>query len=111
MINAFWRHTVAGSLLKTILAALVFAGALNLAVDVPAAEAQAKPKAKSGQPLRGKSYYGRRGGYSVRKSDVTGNTFRQDPTINARTSGAPLQGDFFWEQPTSPIGGNTSYMH
>jgi hypothetical protein len=47
----------------------------------------------------------------VRKSDVIGDTRRQDPSMNARTSGAPLQGDFFWEQPTSPIGGNTSYMH
>lgn len=101
---------MAGSLLKTMLAALVFAGALNLTVAVPAAEAQSKPKAKSGEPLRGKSYYGRRGGYSVKKSDVIGNTFRQDPTLNARTSGAPLQSDFFWEQPTSPIGGNTDYM-
>jgi hypothetical protein len=100
---------VAGSLLKSMMVALLLTGAAAVSAPQPA-EAQSSG-AKKAKPLQGKSYYGRRGGYTVRKSDIVGNTRRQDPSINARTSGAPLQGDFFWEQPSSPIGGNTSYMH
>ncbi len=100
---------MARPLLTSMMVALLLTGAA--AVTVPqTAEAQSSG-AKKAKPLAGKSYYGRRGGYTVRKSDVVGDTRRQDPSINARTSGAPLQGDFFWEQPSSPIGGNTSYMH
>ena len=100
---------MAGSLLKSMMVALLLTGAAAVSAPQPA-EAQSSG-AKKAKPLQGKSYYGRRGGYTVRKSDIVGNTRRQDPSINARTSGAPLQGDFFWEQPSSPIGGNTSYMH
>jgi hypothetical protein len=100
---------VARPLLKSMMVALLLTGAAAVAVP-QTAEAQ-NAGAKKAKPLSGKSYYGRRGGYTVRKSDVIGDTRRQDPSMNARTSGAPLQGDFFWEQPTSPIGGNTSYMH
>ena len=100
---------MAGPLLKSIMVALLLTGAAAVTVPQPA-EAQS-PGAKKAKPLKGKSYYGRRGGYTVRKSDIVGDTRRQDPSINARTSGAPLQGDFFWEQPSSPVGGNTSYMH
>ena len=100
---------MARPLLTSLMVALLMTGATAVAVPQPA-EAQSTG-AKKAKPLKGKSYYGRRGGYTVRKSDVVGNTRRQDPSINARTSGAPLQGDFFWEQPSSPIGGNTSYMH
>jgi hypothetical protein len=101
---------VARPLLKSMMVALLLTGAA--AITVPqTAEAQNTTGAKKAKPLTGKSYYGRRGGYTVRKSDIIGDTRRQDPTLNARTSGAPLQGDFFWEQPTSPIGGNTDYMH
>ncbi len=103
---------MSGSLFKTMLAALGLAVAASLAVPAPAAMAQTtKKQANSYKPLKGKSYYGRRGGYSVRKSDITGNTFRQDPTLHARTSGAPLQSDFFWEAPSPQVGGNTDYMH
>jgi hypothetical protein len=100
---------VAGSLLKSMMVALLLTGAA--AVTVPQTADAQSAGAKKAKPLQGKSYYGRRGGYTVRKSDVIGDTRRQDPTMNARTSGAPLQGDFFWEQPSSPVGGNTSYMH
>jgi len=99
---------VARALLKSMMVALLLTGAAAVAVP-QTAEAQSTG-AKKGKPLTGKSYYGRRGGYTVRKSDVIGDTRRQDPSLNARTSGAPLQGDFFWEQPFSPIGGNTDYM-
>jgi len=102
---------VSGSLFKTMLAALGLAVAASLAVPEPATAQTTKKQANSSKPLKGKSYYGRRGGYSVRKSDIIGNTFRQDPTLNARTSGAPLQSDFFWEAPSPQIGGNTDYMH
>lgn len=96
-------------LLKSMMAALLVTG---LAAVVPEpAEAQSTANAKKAKPLSGKSYYGRRGGYTVRKSDIVGDSRRQDPTINSRSSGGPLQSDFFWEQPTSPIGGNTVYMH
>ena len=101
---------MAGTLLKTMMAALLVTGIAAAAAPRPA-EAQSTSKGKKAKPLTGKSYYGRRGGYTVRKSDIIGDSRRQDPSINARTSGAPLMGDFFWEQPTSPIGGNTSYMH
>lgn len=100
---------MARPLLKSMMVALLLTGAAAVTVPQPA-EAQSTG-AKKAKPLTGKSYYGRRGGYTVRKSDIVGNTRRQDPSINGRTSGAPLQGDFFWEQPSSPIGGNTSYMH
>lgn len=101
---------MARPLLTSMMVALLLTGAAAVAVP-QTAEAQSSSSAKKAKPLTGKSYYGRRGGYTVRKSDVIGDTRRQDPTLNARTSGAPLQGDFFWEQPSSPIGGNTSYMH
>jgi hypothetical protein len=101
---------VAGSLLKSIMAAFLVAGVAAAIMPAPA-EAQSTSSGKKAKPLKGKSYYGRRGGYSVRKSDVIGDTRRQDPTMNARTSGAPLMSDFFWEQPGPQIGGNTSYMH
>jgi len=99
---------VAGFLLKTMLAAVIVAGVAAGAAVVPA---EAQTSQKQAKPLTGKSYYGRRGGYTVKKADIIGDTRRQDPSLNARTSGSPLMSDFFWEQPTSPIGGNTSYMH
>jgi hypothetical protein len=92
------------------MATLLVAG-LAVAVTAPAAEAQTAPSTKKAKPLKGKSYYGRQGGYTVKKADIIGDTRRQDPTLNARTSGAPLMGDFFWEQPGPQVGGNTSYMH
>jgi hypothetical protein len=101
---------VAGPFLKSLMAALIATGVAAATIPAPA-EAQSPPGAKKAKPLKGKSYYGRRGGYTVRKSDIIGDTRRQDPTLNARTSGAPLMGDFFWEQPFSPVGGNTDYMH
>lgn len=101
---------MAGSLLKTMMAAILVTGLAISAVPQPA-EAQSTSTGKKVKPLTGKSTYGRRGGYSVKKADVIGDTRRQDPSLNARTSGSPLMSDFFWEQPTSPIGGNTSYLH
>jgi hypothetical protein len=101
---------VAGSLLKSMMAALLVAGFAAATLPAPA-EAQTSTNGKKAKPLQGKSYYGRRGGYTVRKSDIIGDSRRQDPTINARTSGAPLMSDFFWEQPGPQVGGNTSYMH
>lgn len=98
-----------GLFLKSAMTAAL-ATVLVAGTEPTPAAAQSTSGAKKAQPLKGKSYYGRRGGYSVRKSDVVGDTRRQDPTINARTSGAPLMGDFFWEQPFSPYGGNTDYM-
>jgi hypothetical protein len=83
---------VAGFLLKSIMAAFLVAGFAAASMPAPA-EAQSTSSGKKAKPLTGKSYYGRRGGYSV------------------RNSGAPLMGDFFWEQPGPQIGGNTSYMH
>ncbi len=100
---------MAGTLLKSMMAA-VFVTGLAVATAPSPADAQTTSSAKKSKPLTGKSYYGRRGGYTVRKSDIVGDTRRQDPTINARTSAAPLMDDFFWEQPFSPVGGNTDYM-
>ena len=100
---------MAQSLLKSMMVALLLTGAA--AITVPQTADAQSASAKKAKPLAGKSYYGRRGGYTVRKSDVVGDTRRQDPSLNAPTSGAPLQGDFCWGQPTSPIGGNSSYMH
>lgn len=99
---------MAGFLLKTLSLAVLMAAFAAGTMVVPA---EAQTSQKQAKPLTGKSYYGRRGGYTVKKADVIGDTRRQDPSLNARTSGAPLMGDFFFEQPTSPIGGNTSYMH
>ncbi len=99
---------MAGFLLKTLLVAVLVAGVAAGAMVGPA---EAQTTQKKAKPLSGKSYYGRRGGYTVKKADIIGDTRRQDPSLNARTSGAPLMNDFFFEQPTSPIGGNTSYMH
>ena len=101
---------MSGFFLKSAMAAALAVVVAAGTAPSPAA-AQSTSGAKKAQPLKGKSYYGRRGGYTVKKADVIGDTRRQDPTLNARTSGAPLMGDFFWEQPFSPIGGNTDYMH
>ncbi len=99
---------MAGILLKALFVALLVSG---FAAGTTVEPAEAQTSQKQAKPLTGKSYYGRRGGYTVKKADVIGDTRRQDPSLNARTSGSPLMGDFFFEQPTSPIGGNTSYMH
>jgi hypothetical protein len=101
---------VAGSLLKTIVAALLVTGIAASTVPQPAA-AQSTSTNKKAKPLSGKSYYGRQGGYTVKKADVIGDTRRQDPSMNGRTSGSPLMSDFFWEQPSPQVGGNTDYMH
>lgn len=97
----------------SVLAALLLAGFVSLPVVTAtdaASQTSAQSSASGKKPLRGKSYYGRRGGYTVKKSDIVGDTRRQDPKINGRTTGGPLQGDFFWESPWSPYGGNTHYM-
>jgi len=98
-----------------LVAALVGAGAMlagPLTHPVEAAKKQTAGKAKASKPLTGKSYYNRRrGGYSYRYSDVVSSTRAQDPSMNRRVTGGPLDGDFFFEQPRSPFGGNTHYMH
>ena len=99
-----------------MLKALAAALALTLAASLPAAaaavaqdEGAAKPKAS--KPLKGKSYYGRRGGYSVKKGDVIGSSRDMDPSMSRYDSRGGLGNDFFFETPWSPHGGNTVYMH
>lgn len=107
------RKTVTGSIRTSVLAALVMAGVFALPVVTAteaASQSSEESSAKAKKPLRGKSYYGRRGGYTVKRSDVIGDTRRQDPKINGPSYSGPLQGDFFWESPRSPYGGNTDYM-
>lgn len=100
-----------GTILKTLIAAVTLAVFMAVPVAAPAEAQTATKSASKSKPLKGKSYYGRRGGYSYKSSDVVGSTTKMDPSMNRRSSGGPLGGDFFYETPWSPFGGNTHYMN
>lgn len=99
-------------MIKTLAAALALSLAAALPASAPsvAQESQQK-KASNFKPLKGKSYYARRGGYSVKKGDVVGSTHAMDPSMSRYDSRGGLGNDFFFETPWSPHGGNSAYMH
>jgi hypothetical protein len=113
---------MAGTIFRAAAAVMALAGVLAWPLTGPADAASntsakqsqgAKPKsAKPSQPLQGTIYYKRRrGGYSYRYSDVMNSRTATDPGLSRYHRSGPLDGDFFFERPRPPFGGNTPYMN
>ncbi|HRD75787.1 MAG TPA: hypothetical protein PK264_07610 [Hyphomicrobiaceae bacterium] len=124
-------------MLKSMMAALVAAGAVTIAVaaDASAHERRASRTTDSGAVLtehpkagtyrrgpRVKGFVARRGGYSYSWFDsintygssrtVYGGTFLyRDPMMDRQTGAGPFDHGFFFDSGVGPRGGDSPYMH
>jgi hypothetical protein len=89
------------------------AAVLVALLPLHAAEAANGRKSVKKKPLRVVVTRGRRiGGYSYSKSQsMSAKDTRRFVDPIRQSSGGPFDSGFFFEQPTSPYGGYTPYMH
>lgn len=98
--------------MKTVALSCVVALIMAAAPLQPAQAASGK-KSAQGKPLRVTVHpRKRRGGYSYSRTDsISAKEMRRFIDPPRQSIGGPFDRDFFFEQPSSPYGGSTPYMH